>query len=145
VRITPQLHGERFFVQLPHPKTQLLVWYLTPLMIALIMIELADIMFAIDSIPAVFTISQDPFVIYTSNLFAILGLRALYFSLATVLGRFYYLKTSLAVVLIFIGSKAFIVDAMGLEKFPAGISLGVTIALLSLGVFFSLLRDIKNR
>ncbi len=107
---------------------------------ALVLIELADIVFAVDSIPAIFAITTDPFVAYTSNIFAILGLRALYFALAAMIHRFRYLKQALAILLIFIGSKLFIADLLGLEKFPAVLSLAVTFAILSGGIILSLLR-----
>jgi tellurite resistance protein TerC len=113
-------------------------WYMTPLFVSLIMVECIDLVFAIDSIPAVFMITQDPYIIYTSNIFAILGLRALYFALASMMHQFYYLKYSLAAVLIFIGSKIFIADAFNLSKIPPVVSLGITFGLLSLGILCSL-------
>ncbi len=138
MRITPELHKERFFVRHPHPKTGKLVTWVTPLFVALIMIEIVDVIFAVDSIPAIFAITTDPFIVYTSNIFAILGLRALYFSLAAVIGRFTYLKQALALVLVFIGGKVFVAGFMGWEKFPASISLGVTVALIAGGIVYSL-------
>ncbi len=137
-RISNTLHGNHFTVKLPDPKTGKKVTYGTPLLVALVLIEFVDLIFAVDSIPAIFTITLDPYIIYTSNIFAILGLRALYFALAAIIHRFHYLKPALAWVLIFIGSKTFIADAMGLEKFPAGISLGVTFGILLAGVLISL-------
>jgi tellurite resistance protein TerC len=98
----------------------------------------ADVIFAVDSVPAIFAITTDPFIVYTSNIFAILGLRALYFALAAIIERFHYLKTALAILLIFIGGKVFAADLMGLEKFPAAVSLGVTLAILAAGVGYSL-------
>ena len=139
-RVTDTLHGERFFVTLPDPATGRAVRFLTPLFLALILIEIADIVFAVDSVPAIFAITTDPYLVYTSNIFAILGLRALYFALAAVLHRFAYLKQALAVLLIFIGSKIFAADLFGLEKFPASWSLGVTFAILAAGIFYSLWR-----
>lgn len=112
--------------------------YMTPLLVALILVEFVDLVFAVDSIPAVFTITNDPYIVYTSNIFAILGLRALYFALASIIQRFYYLKFALALVLIFIGSKIFIADFLGLEKFPPMISLSITFGLLAGGCLFSL-------
>jgi len=144
-RITKNLHGELFLVKLPHPKTSKLVWWMTPLMVGLILVECTDIIFAIDSVPAVFAITEDPFIIYTSNIFAILGLRALYFVLAAVIHQFEYLKQALALVLIFIGSKTFFAKLMGVEKFPVGISLGVTIGLLLLGVICSMIKAFTKR
>jgi tellurite resistance protein TerC len=144
-RVTKELHGNHFTVKLPHPKTGKKVVWITPLFIALVMIEIADVIFAVDSVPAVFAITLDPFIVYTSNIFAILGLRALYFALAAMVHRFEYLKHALSLVLIFIGSKIFIADFSGLEKFPASISLGVTFALLTGGVVYSLYKTSKQR
>ena len=126
-RVTDELHGERFLVTLPDPKTGRAVRYMTPLLLALILIEIADVIFAVDSVPAIFAITTDPYIVYTSNIFAILGLRALYFALA-------------AVLLIFIGSKIFVADLLGLAKFPAAWSLGVTFAILATGIAYSLWR-----
>jgi tellurite resistance protein TerC len=103
------------------------------------------VIFAVDSVPAIFAITSDPFIVYTSNIFAILGLRALYFALAAIIHRFAYLKQALAVLLIFIGSKIFVADLMGWEKFPAAISLGVTFAILAAGIFWSLWRTRSSR
>ena len=114
LRITDKLQGQKFFVyqNVDQSKTQKL--FVTPLFISLIMVEFIDLIFAVDSIPAIFAITQDPYIVYTSNIFAILGLRALYFALASIIDRFYYLKYALAAVLIFIGSKIFIADALNL-------------------------------
>jgi tellurite resistance protein TerC len=139
-RVTDELHGERFVVKLPDPKTGRLANFMTPLALALILIEVADLIFAVDSVPAIFAITTDPYIVFTSNIFAILGLRALYFALDAVLHRFAYLKQALAVLLIFIGSKIFVADLLGLEKFPAAWSLGVTFAILSTGIAYSLWR-----
>ncbi len=134
LRVTPKLEGHHFFVK----KDGLI--FATPLFLALILIELADLVFAVDSIPAIFTITRDPFIVYTSNIFAILGLRALYFAMAAIIHRFYYLKYSLALVLIFIGSKPFIAWWLGEEKINPALSLGVTFLLLSSGILVSLLK-----
>ena len=139
-RVTNDLHGERFVVMLPDPSTGRMARYMTPLALALILIEIADLIFAVDSVPAIFAITTDPYIVYTSNIFAILGLRALYFALDAVLHRFAYLKKALAVLLIFIGSKIFVADLLGLEKFPAAWSLGVTFAILATGIVYSLWR-----
>jgi tellurite resistance protein TerC len=138
MRVTDELHGHKFFIRQPDPKTGRLVRFATPLFLALIMVELADLVFAVDSVPAVFAITTDPFIVYTSNIFAILGLRALYFALAAILHRFEYLKYALAILLIFIGSKIFVADLMGWEKFPAQWSLGITFAILGAGIGWSL-------
>ncbi|GLH82419.1 membrane protein [Bradyrhizobium sp. SSBR45G] len=135
--VTDRLHDERFFVRQPDANGRL-TWFMTPLFLALILIEFADIIFAVDSVPAIFAISTDPFVVYTSNIFAILGLRALYFALAAMVDRFHYLKLALALVLIFIGSKIFLADLLGLEKFPPALSLGITFGLLGAGIAYSL-------
>lgn len=140
LRVTPGLEGDRFVVRKPDPVTGRKVWWATPLLVALLMIEFVDLVFAVDSVPAIFAITDDPFVVYTSNIFAILGLRALYFALAAMLPRFRYLKPALAAVLVFIGAKIFVADLAGWEKFPASLSLGITLALLGAGVVFSLWR-----
>jgi tellurite resistance protein TerC len=136
--VTDEHHGERFFVKKPHPKSGKLVWFMTPLFTALVLIEIADVIFAVDSVPAIFAITTDPFIVYTSNIFAILGLRALYFALAAMVHRFHYLKYALAVVLIFIGSKIFVADMLGLAKIPPAISLAATFGILAAGVGWSL-------
>ena len=141
MNVTEELHGHDFFVKKPDPKTGKLVRFATPLFLALVMVEIADLIFAVDSVPAVFAITSDPFIVYTSNIFAILGLRALYFALAAILHRFHYLKYALSLLLVFIGSKIFIADLLGLEKFPANWSLGITFAILSAGVIYSLWRS----
>jgi tellurite resistance protein TerC len=137
-RVTDRLHGERFFVRLADARTGRLATYMTPMFLALVMIEVADLIFAVDSVPAIFAITTDPYIVYTSNIFAILGLRALYFALAAVLNRFAYLKQALGVLLIFIGSKIFVADLFGWAKFPAEWSLGITFAILAAGVLYSL-------
>ena len=138
--VTDNLHGNAFFIKQAHPKTGKMVQFMTPLFLALVLVEFADLVFAVDSVPAVFAITTDPYIVYTSNIFAILGLRALYFALAAVLHRFHYLKYALSVLLIFIGSKIFIADLMGWEKFPAAWSLGITFAILAAGIVYSLCR-----
>lgn len=140
LRVTASLHGERFFVKAPHPKHGRMVTFATPLFLALILIEVADVVFAVDSVPAIFAITTDPYIVYTSNIFAILGLRALYFAVAAVIHRFAYLKYALAVLLIFIGSKIFVADLFGLAKFPPELSLGVTFAILAAGLGWSIYR-----
>lgn len=140
MRVTDKLEGHDFLVKKPDPVTGKMVTYMTPLLLALIVIEFVDLIFAVDSIPAIFALTTDPYIIYTSNIFAILGLRALYFALSAVIERFRYMKYALALVLIFIGSKVFIMDMLDLAKFPASVSLGVTVALLAGGVIFSLFK-----
>lgn len=142
MRLTDQLHGNAFWVKQPDPKTGKLVRVGTPLFLALIMVEMTDLVFAVDSIPAIFAITTDPFIVYTSNIFAILGLRALYFALSAMIHRFHYLKYALALILVFIGSKIFLVNFIG--KIPAALSLGVTITLLIGGVVISLKKTEKH-
>ena len=135
LRVTEHLHGQRFLVRQPDQAGRLR-WFATPLLLALLMIEAADLVFAVDSVPAIFAITNDPFIVYTSNIFAILGLRALYFALAAMIDRFAYLKYALALVLVFIGAKIVAVNLVG--KIPAAISLTVTLVLLAGGVVLSL-------
>jgi tellurite resistance protein TerC len=138
-RVTPELHGEKFLVKVQDQKTGKMVRAMTPLLLALIVINLADLVFAVDSVPAIFAITTDTFIVYTSNIMAILGLRALYFALAAMVHRFHYLKYALALVLVFICSKIFVADfILGGDKFPPVLSLGVTFALILGGILFSL-------
>ncbi|WIJ23762.1 TerC family protein [Devosia sp. RR2S18] len=139
-RVTDNLHGDRFFIRQADPKSGKLVRFMTPLFMALVMIEIADVIFAVDSVPAIFAITTDPYIVYTSNIFAILGLRALYFALAAILHRFAYLKQALAVLLVFIGSKIFVADLLGWEKFPAEWSLAITFIILATGILYSVWR-----
>jgi len=127
----PEYHGTHFVVKRAGR------WYATPLLAVLIIIEATDIVFALDSIPAVFAITRDPFIVFTSNIFAVLGLRALFFLLAGMLGRFRYLKVGLGLVLAFVGTKMLLID---LVRVPIALSLGVIALLLSLSVAASLLR-----
>ncbi|MBD9390214.1 TerC family protein [Agrobacterium sp. AGB01] len=142
--LTNRLHGEKFFVKEADEKTGKLKTFVTPLFLALVMVEIADLIFAVDSIPAIFAITTDPFIVYTSNIFAILGLRALYFALAALIHRFAYLKYALAAVLVFVGSKIFVADMLGLAKIPPAVSLGVTVAILVTGVVGSLFATRKQ-
>ena len=136
MRVTADLEGQKFFVTRPDPKTGKLVRWATPLFLCLVLVETVDLIFAVDSVPAIFAITQDPFIVYTSNIFAILGLRSLYFALAAMIHRFKYLKYALALVLVFVGTKIFLVGVIG--KMPAWFSLGVTVSLITGGVLFSL-------
>jgi tellurite resistance protein TerC len=139
MRVTKELHAQHFFVKVPDEKTGKMVRAATPLFLALVVINLADLVFAVDSVPAIFAITTDTFIVYTSNIMAILGLRALYFALAAMVHRFHYLKYALALVLVFIGSKIFVSDfLMGGDKFPPVLSLVVTFALILGGIFYSL-------
>jgi TerC family integral membrane protein len=123
LRMTDQLSGEKFFVR----RQGLL--YATPLVLVLIMVELSDVIFAVDSIPAIFAVTTDPFIVLTSNLFAILGLRAMYFLLANVAERFSMLKYGLALILVFIGAKMLLLDVVHI---PVAISLAVVATILAL-------------
>ncbi|WP_224983228.1 TerC family protein [Geomonas agri] len=138
LRVTDSIEGQDFTVRVPDAKSGKLTTFFTPLFLTLLMIEIADVVFAVDSVPAIFAITTDPYIVYTSNIFAILGLRALYFALAAMMARFAYLKYALSLVLIFIGSKIFISDLMGWQKFPASWSLAVTVTLLAGGFAYSI-------
>lgn len=143
LRVTQQLHGNAFFVKAQHPSTGQAVTWVTPLFLALCMVEFADLIFAVDSVPAIFAITTDPFIVYTSNIFAILGLRALYFALAAMIHRFVYLKYALAMVLVFIGGKIFLVNLVG--KIPSLVSLGVTAGLIAGGVLVSMWKTRESK
>ncbi|TKI06947.1 TerC family protein [Martelella alba] len=121
--MTDQLHGERFFIKRDG------AWLATPLLLALILVEFSDVIFAVDSIPAIFAVTTDPFIVLTSNLFAILGLRAMYFMLAGVAEKFSLLKYGLAAVLAFIGAKMLLMDLISI---PIAVSLGVVAAILAI-------------
>ncbi len=136
MRVTDELHDQHFFVKKPDPATGKLVTWATPLFLALVVINVADLIFAVDSVPAIFAITTDTFVVYTANIMAILGLRALYFALAAMVHRFEYLKYALALVLVFIGGKIFWNQIVG--KVDPAISLGVTVAMIASGILFSL-------
>ncbi|WP_241047778.1 TerC family protein [Achromobacter xylosoxidans] len=136
MRVTEGLRGNAFWVREPDAATGKTVRWATPLFLALVLIEFVDLLFAVDSVPAIFAITTDPFIVYTSNIFAILGLRALYFALAAMIHRFHYLKYALSLVLVFIGTKIFLVGFIG--KIPAVVSLSVTFGLIGGGVLFSL-------
>lgn len=138
LRVTPTLRGNAFLVREPHPVTGRPVLWATPLLLALCLVEFTDLVFAVDSVPAIFSVTEDPFIVYTSNIFAILGLRALYFALAAAVHRFVFLKYALALVLVFIGGKIFLVNITG--KIPAAVSLSVTGALIAGGILVSLWR-----
>lgn len=138
INVTPDLHSNKFRIKLPDPTTGKLKWFATPLLLALLFVEVVDLIFAIDSVPAIFAITSDPYIVYTSNIFAILGLRALFFALAAMVHRFHYLKYALALTLIFIGSKIFLGDFFPSGKFPAVWSLSITIGLIGSGIAYSL-------
>ncbi|PKO84196.1 MAG: hypothetical protein CVU17_03245 [Betaproteobacteria bacterium HGW-Betaproteobacteria-11] len=133
VRITPALVGERFFVWLDENGQR--VRHATPLLLVLVLVEFSDIVFAVDSIPAVFAVTTDPFIVLTSNIFAILGLRAMYFMLAGMADRFALLKFGLAAVLIFVGVKMLLMD---IYSIPTGFSLAVIVTFIGISVWLSL-------
>ena len=130
--VTPEYRGDRFFVR------ENGVLMATPLFVVLILVEISDLIFAVDSIPAIFAVTTDPFIVYTSNVFAILGLRSLYFALAGVMDKFHYLKLGLGVILTFVGIKMLLVHTPW--KIDTLISLGVIIVILTASVVCSLLK-----
>jgi tellurite resistance protein TerC len=129
IRITDSYHGDKFWI------VEKGVRWFTPMFLVLVLVEFSDVIFAMDSIPAIFAITSDPFIVFTSNIFAILGLRALYFLLADMADRFHLLKYGLAVVLIFVGTKMLIVEWF---KIPVAVSLAVVIAVLGISILLSL-------
>ncbi len=135
MHVTKEYHGQRFFIRRDRR-----LW-VTPLLLVLVVVETTDVIFAVDSIPAIFAITLDPFIVYTSNVFAILGLRALYFLLAGIMDMFRYLKVGLSFVLCFVGVKMMIVD---LYKIPIGLSLGVVAGILALSILASLMSKPKG-
>ena len=139
VPVTPELHGQRFLVSVNGR------WHATPLMVALVFLEMSDIIFAVDSVPAIFAISSEPLIVFTSNVFAILGLRSMYFLLADAIERFHLLKYALALILIFVGLKmVWLNDAFG-GKFPIEWSLSIIAALLVSAIVASWWRQPTNR
>ena len=126
--ITRDWHGQKFLVRVNGRR------FATPLLLVLVMVEATDVVFAVDSIPAIFAVTRDPFIVFTSNIFAILGLRALYFLLASVLHKFHYLKFGIGLVLVFVGAKMLVSDYFHV---PIGISLGVIVTLLAGSVLAS--------
>jgi tellurite resistance protein TerC len=133
--VTNQLEGGKFFV------TQNGKTYATPLFLVLILIEASDLIFAVDSIPAILAITQDQFIVYTSNVFAILGLRSLYFALAHVIHRFIYLSTGLAVILIFVGLKMVMIDIFHVPTFISLIVIGL---IITISIIYSLIKTTKT-
>ncbi|MCS7266147.1 MAG: TerC family protein [Armatimonadetes bacterium] len=134
--ITPNYHGQKFFVRLEGK------WMATPMMLVLIVVESTDIVFAIDSIPAIFAITRDPFIVFTSNVCAILGLRALYFLLEGMIRLFRYLDEGLAIILIFIGVKMLVSE---FYKIPTGFALGVVALILTVTIVLSLMAERKEK
>lgn len=133
IPVTPELHGQNFFVRINK------VLYATPLFIALLFLELTDIIFAVDSVPAIYALTKEPAIVFSSNIFALLGLRAMYFMLAGAVDKFHFLKYGLSFVLIFVGLKmAFLNDWFG-GKFPISYSLGFILSVIALSVIVSLM------
>lgn len=139
LRVTPFLHAHNFFIREKGIDNANGALRATPLFLALVTIEVADLIFAVDSVPAVLAITTNTFVVYTSNVFAVVGLRAMYFAIAAIIHRFIYMKYSLALILVFIGMKAFYVHMFD-TKIPPYISLGITLGTLAAGFLFSMLR-----
>ncbi len=135
VPMTAELHGDRFVVTKNGRR------YGTPLLLALVAVEVTDLIFAVDSIPAIFAVTSDPFIVFTSNIFAILGLRSLYFLLAGIVTKFAYLKVGLSFVLIFVGAKMLLLDVY---KVPIAASLGVIALILGASIVVSLVRPPKT-
>jgi len=136
LRITQEYHGERFTVVKDGIR-----WF-TPMFLVLVLIEVSDLIFAVDSIPAIFAITTDPFIVFTSNIFAIMGLRALFFLLADLNTRFHLLKYGLAMVLVFVGAKMLMMD---IYKVPTGFALGVVALILAASVTASFIATRKQR
>lgn len=136
--VTPKIEGQKFFLRKDN------VLYATPLMVALLFIEVSDIIFAVDSVPAIFAITKEPLIVFTSNIFAILGLRALYFMLAGIVNKFRYLKYGLGIVLVFVGLKmAWLNEAFG-GKFPISWSLIIIIGIITISILYSLIKTKKE-
>lgn len=136
--ITTNLHENHFTIK--RDKEGVLKRYFTPLFLALIMVECADIVFAVDSIPAIFSITTDPFIVYSSNIFAILGLRSMYFLLSAALYRFEYLKYAVSLILVFIGVKVFSGHLLEPDIISPLLSFGIIVGVLASGVVFSLVK-----
>lgn len=135
--VTPDYNGQKFFTRIDGK-----LWA-TPLFVVLLMVEFTDVIFAVDSIPAIFAITSDPFLVFTSNVFAILGLRALFFALAGLMQMFHYLSYGLAAILVFVGGKMlynYAEKAMRPEwpKFPVALSLGIIVAILTIAIIASM-------
>lgn len=136
--VTPKIEGQKFFLRKEN------VLYATPLMVALLFIEVSDIIFAVDSVPAIFAITKEPLIVFTSNIFAILGLRALYFMLAGIVNKFRYLKYGLGIVLVFVGLKmAWLNEAFG-GKFPISWSLIIILGVITISILYSLIKTKKE-
>ena len=140
MNVTNELHGERFFIM--KQASGKWVRYATPMFLVLVLVEITDLIFAVDSIPAIFAITTDPFIVLTSNVFAILGLRAMYFLLADMADRFSLLKYGLAIVLMFVGVKMMLIDIF---KIPVVMSLAVVATIIATSVVLSLRKNARER
>jgi tellurite resistance protein TerC len=139
VPVTPQLHGQKFFVRQSEGPGGRVRTFATPLLIALLFVELTDVIFAVDSVPAIFALTREPMIVFTSNVFAILGLRAMYFMLAGAVDKFHMLKYGLGVVLVFVGLKMVWLNDWFGGKFPIAWSLGIISGVIAASVVLSLL------
>ena len=137
--VTNNIDGKSFFLKIDKR------WHATPLFIALLFLEATDIIFAVDSVPAIFAVTKEPFIVFTSNIFAILGLRSLYFMLAGVIDKFYLLKYGLAIVLVFVGLKMVWLNDLFGGKFPISYSLGLILAVISGSIILSLIFPHRKR
>lgn len=138
-RIHPRIEGQNFFIK------QNGLTYVTPLFLALVFLELTDIIFAVDSVPAIFALTKEPLIVFTSNIFAILGLRSMYFMLSSVMDRFVYIKYGLAGVLVFVGLKMVYLNGKFGGKFPIGWSLGIIAGLIGLSILASFIVEKRNQ
>ncbi len=149
VPVTQDYHGQKFFVRLPGKNGGSTVGkgilHATPLFVALLFVEVTDIIFAVDSVPAIFALTKEPLIVFTSNVFAILGLRAMYFLLAGAVDKFYLLKYGLAVVLVFVGLKMVWLNHAFGGKFPIEISLGIILAVIVVSIILSLVLPKKAK
>jgi len=132
IPMTDEYNKEKFFLIREGKR------FATPLFVVLLLVETTDLIFAVDSIPAIFAITSDPFIVFTSNAFAILGLRSLYFALAGVIYKFYYLKAGLSVILVFVGIKMMLID---IYKIPIGVSLGFVALVILIAVLASIRKN----
>ncbi len=134
--VTPHFEGEHFFTRMNGKRA------ITPMFLVLLVVESTDVVFAIDSIPAIFAVTRDPFLVYTSNVFAILGLRSLYFALAGMMAQFYYLRFSLVFLLAYVGMKMLLSD---IYHIPAHVSLGIIAGILAVGIIASVFRSRRQK
>ncbi len=130
--MTGGFHGQRFFVR------EAGILHATPLFVALLFLEMTDIVFAVDSVPAIFGLTREPLVVFTSNIFAILGLRNLYFLLANAVDKFHFLKYGLGIVLVFVGLKMAVLNRLWGGHFPIGLSLGIIVGVIGISIALSL-------